>query len=161
MTFDKFLKKTPLTTDDLCGEWKQKGLVPERISTVQAGSIAAQKLSWMRVRVKRALRAKEIIVPMDADCTFKRGKVSFAKIAETMEIRSKNVLIYTIISGNNQLKILNGGEEETTDIKNQVEDKSISHEIPGYWINRALQDKIIAESCEEGVKYWEEKRRAR
>lgn len=156
MTFDKFLKKTPLTNDDLCGEWNQKGI--KNFDDPNDGAAAAQKLSWMRVRVKRALKAKEIVIPMDANCTFKRGKVSFAKTAETMEIRSKNVLIYTIISGNNQLKIINGEEKETT---NKVEDKPISHEIPGYWINRALQDKIIAESCEEGVKYWEEKRRAR
>ena len=58
MTFADFVAKKPLTRGDLFGEWKQKGT--EDFDDPKSGARAAEKLTWMRIRVKRAVKVEVI-----------------------------------------------------------------------------------------------------
>lgn len=171
MKIEDFIAKKPLTRDDLFGEWKQKGA--EDFSDARAGELAAEKLTWMRIRVKRALKAKEITIPAGADCTFKRGKIPQAKVGEVMTVRTGDDLLYTIIAGGGQFVInpgkgagpkaekkngrkgKSGKSEKETRTPKEIQDAT-PIELRHGWFNYDLQDEINARLAEEGVKYWNE-----
>lgn len=169
MTFTDFVAKKPLTRADLFGEWKQKGT--EDFDDPKSGSLAAEKLSWMRIRVKRAIKAKEITIPANADCTFKRGKIPQAKVGEVMTVRAGGDLLYTIIAGGGEFVINHGtapaakaekengrkGKSRKAEKENrtpaEIQDAT-PIELRTGWTNYALLDKLNAEISEESVKYW-------
>lgn len=169
MKFKEFLAKKPLTRDDLFGEWKQKGT--DDIDNPKSGIAAAEKLTWMRIRVKRAIKTKELTIPESADCTFMRGKVPHAKIGETMAVRSGSDLLYTIVAGGGEF-IVNRGK--STDVRTEKKDcrkgKSRNSEkenrtpaeiqdatpieLRTGWTNYALLDTLNEKACNETVAYW-------
>lgn len=173
MKFSEFMAKAPVAREDLFGDWKQKGVV---IGEGDAGKKIAEKLSWMRLRVKRAVRGKEIAVPGDAVCKFARGKVPFAKIGETMVVSdaTNDGTLFTIVCGGGEFKIVGGQgavsqegvktkrgkkgkakEEETRMTPAEIQ-ASTPMELRRGWTNYALLDEINARLADEGVKYWNE-----
>ena len=169
MTFADFVAKKPLTRGDLFGEWKQKGT--EDFDDPKSGVLAAEKLTWMRIRVKRAVKAKEITLPANADCTFKRGKIPQAKVGEVMTVRAAGDLLYTVIAGGGEFVINQGkapvakaekkngrkGKSGKAEKENRTPAEiqaSVPLELRTGWINYDLLDKVNAEIGEESVKYW-------
>ena len=168
MTVSEFLTKKPLAKGDLCGEWLQKGVSFDDENN--AGKIAAEKLTWMRNRVKRAVKAKEIAIPASAQCFFMRGKVPFAKVGETMVVRNGKDTILTVVCGGGEFKVL--GKDAVKDVcaapakrsrskhqKDVADDPAEVQaatplELRHGWTNYALQEKLNAEACAASEKYW-------
>lgn len=163
MKFEKFLAKKSLTKNDLFGDWVQKGV---DFNDPNAGKIAAQKLQWMRSRVKYMINAKEITIPRDAICTFKRCAMMPLKIAEVMNIHADNKLIHTIVCGCGEFHIDGENLEPTFATKASVKTKhdkkpaesgrpstpNVSTSDDGRhvdgkgWTNKKLQSELIAKA---------------
>lgn len=170
MTFNDFIARKPLTPADLFGEWKQKGT--EDFSDPKAGVLAAEKLSWMRIRVKRAIKAKELTIPATAECAFKRGKIPQAKVGEVMTVRNGSDLLYTVIAGGGEF-VVNRGTSPVAKAekkngrkgklgKSEKESRTPAEiqaatpiELRTGWTNYDLQDEINAEVADKSVKYWD------
>ena len=174
MTISEFLAKTPLNpTIDLIGRWKQRGTNEKKNDF---GEKAIKSLFWMRTRIKRAIKKNQMIgITKNSICKFKRGKVPFAKIGETMYIYDdKNNLIYTCMSGGgrfilksmtdkNKSKSIDENKDEVVEdiILNTASARKRQNEIPYEertgWTNFDLVDQINMECVERGLKYWANK----
>ena len=171
MTFNDFIAGKALTSDDLFGEWKQKGFTD--MSDPASAALASKMLNWMRMRVKRALKRKELTVPANCACKFKRGKGGDGKAREIMAIYAGDVLLKTITTGYGDFIVSDAGnahecaKAEKENVrkgkcgKSEKEDRTLAEiqdatpiELRHSWTNYALLDKINEELAEKSVKYW-------
>lgn len=181
MTFKDFIKKQPLTSDDLYGPWKQRGL-RDGIIDEESGRKAAKVLYWLRRGIKRAIKAKTFSVPpKGCECLFKRERTHEDSTCETMIIRHNGEIIATVYACGEQFSISKGGEiiqnadcemengrkgksrkgksafVENKNVKTPAEiQASIPFELRTGWTNYELMDKINEQVCEASVKYWNE-----
>lgn len=174
MTLTDFIAKKPLTPNDLFGEWKQRGL--KDVSDPRFGDMAAKVLSWMRTRVKRAIRNKALAAPKDADCTFKREHTKDDRTQETMLVKDRaGKLIATVVycagdftvsCSNGDFAAISAKAEKKNGRKGKsqvVENARLTPaekqaatpiELRKGWTNYDLMDEVNARVCEETVKYW-------
>ncbi len=169
MTFEDFIAGKALTSNDLFGDWKQKGFVS--MDDPASAALALKMLTWMRKRVQKALKRKEIVIPIGCTCKFKRSKGSDGKAREIMAIYAGDTLLKTITtgygdfivsdSGNGCVKAEKKNGRKGKSRKSEKEDRTPAEiqaatpiELRTTWINYDLLDKVNAKLAEESVKYW-------
>ena len=173
MNIKQFLAGERLTQNDLFGDWKQKGF--SDMSDPASEALASKMLNWMRKRITKELRKKNLSLDLNATCKFKRGKGSTGKSVEIMAIYAGDKLARTITTGYGDFIVSdagNGSDNTISEKKNSRKGKSrkskkenrtpaeIQNSIPlelrTGWYNYDLMDKVNARVCEESVKYWNE-----